>query len=237
MIARMSTQPINPGTARAEFTRVLAAACNGIGLLLSASQVDLLWRHFELLLQTNRQINLTRITAPADAAVKHYADSLAVVPWARKVVPPGARVLDVGTGAGFPAVPLAVCCPDWHIVAVDGTRKKADFLATTAAELGLGNLTVKHARARKLAGQVEPFHLIACRAVGDLLSNAKETKRLVAVGGWLVCYTTPRALRNVTPSQARQIIRLGFGPLKSETYHLPLGHDVIEHALAMWQRR
>jgi 16S rRNA (guanine527-N7)-methyltransferase len=237
MIARMSAPSADSVLARTAFDRALSIACDDVGLALNRDQAGLLWHHYELVLRTNRQINLTRITAPADAAVKHYADSLAIVPWARKLIPRAARVLDVGTGAGFPAVPLAVCCPEWQVLAVDGTRKKADFLSAAAAELGLGNLTAKHARAHELVGQVQPFDLVTCRAVGDVVSNARETRRLVAAGGSLACYTTPRALSRLMPAQQTQIGRMGFGPLETRVYHLILGEEIIEHALAIWPRR
>ena len=89
-------------------------------------------------------MNLTRITRPAEAAVRLYADSLAVLSWARQSGnETGVRtVLDIGTGAGFPAVPLAVAAPDWRITAIEATNKKAAFVEQSARRVGAENLRV-----------------------------------------------------------------------------------------------
>ena len=195
-----------------------------------------MWRHLHRVLEANRHTNLTRITAPVEAAVKHYADSLALIPWARRMLGPDTGVLDVGTGAGFPAVPLAICCPTWQVLAVDGTRKKSEFVSLAASELGLTNLIAQHVRARELAGRVIPFDLVTCRAVGDPVSNAKECRRLLTAGGWLVCYATPRTLDALTEARRRQIERLGYGGTDRYDYHLSLGGKRLARTLAIWRR-
>lgn len=237
MIAYM-TEHIDEGSgdARVLFGKALQAACGELGLTLDADETEPLWQHYSLMVSANRTTNLTRITAPAEAAVKHYADSLALLPWADELVSRDATLLDVGTGAGFPAVPLAVCRLDWRIVAVDSTRKKASFVARAAASLGLDHVSVQQVRARELAGRAEPFELVTCRAVADLVGCARETRRLVAPGGWLVCYSTPRAVESLTESQAGQIQRMGFGPLQRHEYRLVTKSESLDRVLAIWQR-
>ncbi len=239
MIARMSAPGEGPEAARAEFTDALSAACRGLDLSVSEDQAETMWRHYSLMVAANRHTNLTRITAPAQAAVKHYADSLALLSWARAcdAISSGARVLDVGTGAGFPAVPLAVCQPEWRFLAVDSTRKKATFVGDAAAALALDHLSVRHARARELAGHVEPFELVTCRAAGDLLTYFRETRRLIAPGGWVVCYTTPNAFTGLTPAKRRQAERMGFDPPHRHDYPLVSADQRIDRVLAAWQRR
>ncbi len=222
---------------RTDFIDAIVAACGELGLSLNAEQTEGMWRHYGLMLEENRRTNLTRITDPVQAAVKHYADSLASLPWADEAVLADAYVLDVGTGAGFPAVPLAICRPAWRILAIDSAKKKADFVGSAAASLGLDGLSVQHARARELAGHVAPFDLVTCRAVADLVKCLREVRRLIAGGGWLVCYTTPQALDRFTPSQRAQANRLGFEPLHRHDYRLILADGHIIRVLAIWQRR
>ncbi|MBN1342985.1 MAG: 16S rRNA (guanine(527)-N(7))-methyltransferase RsmG [Phycisphaerae bacterium] len=219
-----------------EFTNTLHAACRELGISLEQNQTARLWQHFTLMLSANRHINLTRITAPAQAAVKHYADSLALLTWAEQASPSTPSVLDVGTGAGFPAVPLAVCRPAWSILAIDSTRKKTDFLAAAAATLDLQRLAVRHVRARELAGQTDPFDLVLCRAVGGVIDCLRETRRLLPPGGNLVLYATPRAAHDLTPAKQRQIERLGFDPAHRHPYRLIAPGEEIERELLIWRR-
>lgn len=173
---------------RAQFDEALTAALAAIGVAVDAPRRERMWHHFERVVEANRQFNLTRITSPADAAVKHYADSLALLaaPWAPDLA---FDVLDVGTGAGFPAVPLAVAQEAWQVVAIDGTGKKARFVAETAATLGLANLEARHARAADLARQrVAPFDLVLLRAVTQLAPGLEEVRDLVRPGGAVVFY-------------------------------------------------
>ncbi len=225
-----------PDPVDAEFLSALSSACHDLDLTLAEEDLNLCRRHFERVLQTNRHTNLTRITSPIEAAVKHYADSLAILPWARRTVPGQATVLDVGSGAGFPAVPLAIGRRDWTVMAIDGTRKKADFLAQVAAELGLPNLTARHARARELGGKIEPFDVVIFRAVGDPIENLREARRLVAAGGWLVCYTTPGVMKAMQPAHYRQAERLGFAAPQSYAYQLNFAGEPLLRTLAIWPR-
>lgn len=237
MIARMQPRGRDLVPVSAEFADALSTACRALGLSPDDDVVEALWRHFGLMVEANRRANLTRITTPADAAVKHYADSLALLTWSEDKVPASARVLDVGTGAGLPAVPLAACRPNWRVTAIDGTARKAGFVADAAATLGLSNLTARQARARELAGQVEPFDLITCRAVAAPLDCLREARRLVRNGGWIVCYTTPRTLDGLTPAEQRRVQRLGFESAERHDYALVTRDERIAHALAAWQRR
>ena len=128
-----------------EFDSEVSGSLGRWSVAVSTNQLVKLRSHFEAVIEVNRVMNLTRITNPIDAAVKHYVDSSALLPWiaARKIN--AASLLDVGTGAGFPAVPLAVLRPNWAITAIDATRKKVDFVSRTVVAMGLTNLRVEHA--------------------------------------------------------------------------------------------
>ena len=181
---------------REEFHEQLDRSLRELGLDISPDARDLLWRHFLLLIDANSRFNLTRITDPRDAAVKHYADSLALVRWfdsqppiADKSSIARIRILDLGTGGGFPAVPLAVVRPEWDIVAVDKTGKKARFVAECAEELRLSNLNALQARPPEWNPESR-FDIVAVRAVATAQDCLSTVANLVRPGGWVVCYKT-----------------------------------------------
>src|SRR5437870_6832970 len=101
-----------------------------MGLKLDAEQLKLLGRHVDLLLKWNKSINLTAITDPAEVVEKHVIDSLALAP----LVPKGS-LLDAGSGAGFPGIPLAIALPELEVTLVDSVQKKVAFLKNALAEL------------------------------------------------------------------------------------------------------
>ena len=175
------------------FAAALQHACGAVGLAVGPQQQALMYAHFQQVVETNRRFNLTRITSPADAAVKHYADSVSLLaaPWIDRVRP--MSLLDVGTGAGFPAVPLAIMCPAWEITAIDGTGKKARFTGEAAAALSLSNLVARQARAAELASEYpRGFDLIVMRAVAKIAAGLQEVHQLVRRGGAAVFYKTAR---------------------------------------------
>ena len=100
-------------------------------------------RHLELIVEANKQFNLTRIVSPREAAIKHVVDS--VVPW--RQFQGSARIADAGTGPGYPGIPLAVVLPEAHFFLLESTQKKARFVAEAVAALGLTNVTVLPDRA------------------------------------------------------------------------------------------
>jgi len=186
------TQDVSANTeAKAEFDAVLREALAGMGLDLLAEQRAAMWAHLELVLAANRQFNLTRITSLADAAVKHYADSLSLLLVPEVAAADRLRLLDVGTGAGFPAVPLAIARLAWRITAIDGTGKKARFVGEAAATLGLKHVRAVHARAADLARrEAGQYDVVMLRAVAKLDEGIGEAHRLVKPNGLLVFYKT-----------------------------------------------
>ncbi len=121
-----------------------------------------------LLTEQNKLMNLTALLTPEDLAAKHFADSLTLLPYLPQRE--GLRLLDVGTGGGFPGIPLALARPDLQLTLLDSTRKKLDFLQKAAWELGLAPEIV-HARAEEAGRQAElreTFDCVVSRAVAPL---------------------------------------------------------------------
>lgn len=125
----------------------------------------------------NAHTNLTAITAPDEVRVRHFLDSLTVL--AAVPLPPGAHVIDVGTGAGFPGLPLAIVRADLHVTLIEATGKKLAFCQHVAEQLGLTNLDFVHARAE------EGGHMPALRERGDLVA-ARAVARLPALLEYLL---------------------------------------------------
>ncbi len=182
--------------ARESFLSALQAAVGELGLDLDSARLEQMWRHFELLTLANRRINLTRITDPAQAAVEQYADSLAVAAWCRSAQRQAITVLDVGTGGGFPALPLAIAMPNWRLTAIDGTGKKVRCVQQFVHELRLSNCRVIQQRAEDWTPDADVaardgarrFDLVLFRAVGPIRECLKLAKRLCIPGGVAAFY-------------------------------------------------
>jgi 16S rRNA (guanine527-N7)-methyltransferase len=162
---------------------------------INQQQLEQFQELYCLILEGNKQQNLTRIVEPQEFWEKHLWDSLvAVKNWeqnfkfARKQK---VKAIDIGTGAGFPGLPLAICYPDWHFMLVDSTRKKINFIENILPKLGLNNATAIAARAEEMARQKEydrAYDLALIRAVSDPSICAKYCLPLLKIGGVAILY-------------------------------------------------
>lgn len=150
-----------------------------LGLPADRALVDRLASYLRLLGQWNRAYNLTRITGPEDMVVRHLLDSLSARPWLA-----GSRILDAGTGAGLPGIPLALVEPARHFTLVDSVGKKLRFLRQAVLELGLANVTPLQARLEDCpAGSMDT---VISRALASLADFAASCGPLLVPGGRLV---------------------------------------------------
>ena len=147
---------------------LLLSDAEKLGLSVSSQQLDRFEKLAELLVEQNKTMNLTAITDPDGIAVKHFADSISVL--SAVEFKSGAKVLDVGTGAGFPGIPLLIMKPDIDLTMLDSTAKKLKYVANTVDSLGL-NANVLHSRAEEAAQKPEyreSFDVVCSRAVAAL---------------------------------------------------------------------
>ena len=158
---------------------------NSLSELLSDKTVQKLYSLCELLQKANAQTNLTAIDKTEDIIAKHFADSLI----ACRHYAQGAKVIDIGCGAGFPSLPLAIVRGDLKITALDSTGKKIDFVRNTAKALGLDNITAVSARAEEYVateGMRESFDHATARAVSRLNLLSELEMPFVKLGGSFV---------------------------------------------------
>lgn len=161
----------------------LIQAAGQQGILISQKQADCFQRYMELLLEWNQKMNLTAITEPEEVAIKHFVDSLLL--FKAVVIPEHAKVADVGTGAGFPGIPLAVMRPDLDLTLLDSLNKRLVFLEAVCNGLEISSTRV-HMRAEEAGRQKafrEQFDLVTARAVAPLNLLAEYCLPLVKVGG------------------------------------------------------
>jgi len=163
-----------------EVERIIGDGLARLGGPADAALAGAMVRYLALVQEWNRAYNLTRITDLPDMAVRHILDSASVRPFLA-----GASVLDAGSGAGLPGIPLALLEPARHFTLVDATGKKVRFLEHAAGALGLANVTTVQARLESWAPPA-PFDTIVCRALASLAEFVQLCGRLVAPGGRLV---------------------------------------------------
>ncbi len=218
------------------FRETLIEAIAPWSLVLDRAQLDQLVMHYEAVVETNRTLNLTRVTDPVEAAVKLYADSLALLPWIAEADLTVTRIVDVGTGAGFPAFPLAVACPQWTVVALDARNKKVRFLAATAERCDVGNLHVAHSRAEEWTGAAD-FDIVTFKAVAVLAAGLEWSHRLPRTGGHVVAYKTPIICAAERDEAAVMAHQLDYAPVSLWNYELASPSETLRRALYSYCRR
>lgn len=192
-------------------------------LPIDEAQVTAFRRYYDLVVEWNARFNLTRITDEDEAATKHLLDSLAALRLAASR--DWRRLADVGSGAGFPGIPLKIARPDLEVTLIEATGKKVGFLEAAIAELGLTGIRAVHARGEELGRRSafrEQFDVVTARAVARLNTLVEYCMPLVAVGGQFVAYKGPEAAAELAEAE-EACQQLGAGAAECEQFALPDG--------------
>lgn len=179
--------------------------------------------YFDLLIEWNNKFNLTAITEKNDVQIKHFIDSLL----GNSLIEKGANVCDIGSGAGFPSLPLAIIRNDCNFTLVDSLGKRVTFLNEAISQLELSNCTAIHARAEDFAAQnFQKYNVCVARAVAPMQILLEYTLPTIKVGGHLLAYKSIGADDEVDLSQ-RALKILGGSVDEMREYTLPNGDTRI----------
>lgn len=196
----------------------------GLGGLLDGEKSVAFFRLYTRLSEENKKYNLTAVTDEAGVILKHFADSASCA----RYLPKGASLLDVGCGAGFPSLPLAIVRPDLAITALDATAKRVKYVTDTAALLSLTNVTGVTARAEEYAKvpMREAFDCVTARAVANLRALSELCLPFVRVGGLFLSMKATGAREELEDAR-RAIGMLGAKVEKVEDFTLSDGGEEL----------
>jgi 16S rRNA (guanine527-N7)-methyltransferase len=210
----------SPPATRESELELLAAGARDIGIAVDSSGAEALLKLVDELEAGNAQFNLTAIRDRLGMLRKHVLDSLTLQPYLR-----GSRVADIGTGAGFPGLPLAIVNPQRRFTLVEATGKKARFVEQTARRLGCHNVQVEHARAENYR-PFELFDTVVARALSSLADFAAYAGHLCAPGGRLL------AMKGKRPDEEISALPKSFRVLAVHRLKVP-GLDDERHLVEL----
>ena len=172
------------------FERLLTEYSNTIDIKISKKEIDLLYRYMNLLLDWNNKINLTAITKEEDIILKHFIDSISINEYLKEKN----KIIDIGTGAGFPGIPLKIINPNMEFILVDSLNKRINFLEEVAKELCLEKIQLIHSRVEDLAKNMnyrEKADVVVSRAVANLRVLVEYMLPFVKKEGICICMKGP----------------------------------------------
>lgn len=198
---------------------------------LDTKNIDKFEKYKELILEYNKHTNLTRITEDDEFNVKHFLDSLSL--FKTDLFVKDKKIIDIGTGAGFPGLPLKLYNEDLDITLLDSLRKRIDFLDGVIEELGLKKIRAIHARAEEIARDPkyrEGYDIAVSRAVANLSTLTEYSMAFVKVGGYFISQKGPEYKEEL--KSAKRAIELMGGEVK-DVIHTPLTNDIDHYIIVI----
>ena len=218
--------------------KLLKESAEEMGVSLSEKQLAQFEAYAALLVEWNEKMNLTTITDPVEIAQKHFLDSISGFSFLEEMKDPedetSLSVIDVGTGAGFPGIPLKIVCPWIKLTLLDALQKRIGFLEEVVKELDLEDVTCIHGRAEDLAHEEayrEQYDVACSRAVASLPALLEYCSGYIAVGGVFLAYKGPSLMEELTLAQ---------GAMRTLHMEMVMIHQEIslenEHLLAVFEK-
>lgn len=210
------------------FNEGLLEKTSTMGVRFSVEQMDKFYKYMNLLIEWNEKMNLTAIIEPNEIILKHFIDSITIL----KDIKDGSTVVDVGTGAGFPGIPLSIMNPTLKITLVDSLNKRLIFLQEVINELDLKNVELVHARAEEFGRNKkyrEKFDVATSRAVANLATLSEYLLPLVKINGKAISMKAGNASQEIEDAK-KAIKTLGGNINNIEEFNLPqsdIGRTII----------
>ncbi len=217
-------------------TELLREGAHELGVELDDLQLAQLEAFASRLIETNKALNLTRITEPEEIVSGHYLDSFTCL--AATKIKQGSRVIDIGTGAGFPGVPIKIARPDLDVTLLDSSRKKLKFIEEALASISINGVELIHARAEEAARNREHrerYDVAFARALSEMKVVAELALPLVRVGGILVAQKSEGADEEI--DAARAIIGQLGGRIE-KTVRVSIPHtEIVRQLVVVWKTK
>ncbi len=187
----------------------LVEGCSELNIDLSAAQKHALIEYLYLMMKWNQAMNLTSVRDPESMVIRHLLDSLSVLPYIT-----GDLILDVGTGAGLPGIPLAVASPEKHFILLDALKKRTHFLMQVVAQLGLKNVDVVHCRLENYNIRHD-FDVVVSRAFSSIHEFTSEASPYCGSGGKLL------AMKGRFPGEESMVLACGCEVIAIHSLNVP----------------
>lgn len=202
-----------------EFSDLMIEYGKEIDIMFTEEQLKQFYQYMNLLIEWNEKINLTAIVEPKEIILKHFIDSLTIT----KYIGKNQSVIDIGTGAGFPGIPLKIVRKDLKITLLDSLNKRIHFLDEVIKELALENIDTVHARIEEYAKNKnyrETYNIATSRAVANLTTLSEYMLPMVRINGMAICMKGSEISEEISKSK-NSIKLLGGEISKIEEFALP----------------
>ena len=212
-------------TVNRRLQQLLTTASQRVNVELDENKIERLIPFINELLAVNQTVNLTAIVDPEEIIDKLILDSIFPNPF----IPPASRILDIGTGAGFPGIPLKIVSRDLRMTLIDGKRKKINFLKYVIRQLSIEGIEARHVRAEALAGEGRRFNVVITRAVASLADLIQLAFPLLEKEGMLIAMKGSNYQTEIEALKENSVIKTGKEifpvdqlKINVEKYQLPL---------------